>query len=834
MSLFSNICEGIITEINANQAYERFYSTMPREDYDTVVGGETNIDKFIQFFLNAVRDDNYPVGRAKAVLDLYRSADPLIRQNIKNSFNAGEYDTPDEIAIDVDYLKNGGVVNKNKFAKEGFIVLAKDENWTITCTTNYLANTHYFGYTSWCTASDRAGRYDGYNMFKRYTDSGDELLIQATSNANKEETYQMEIQRPQRTLAEFDDPDNGFFAQVCDKKDNGMYGKDVLKRVGKVLEDVLNDKEKLLFCLKKQKEQYEPEQKYQEKQDKIIDIKRVRREKAIAEKRKKLEAEVTAKNAAETYDTAPYWKEIVDKKLYEDPEFLTKVHAVTRKIGDMDNPEEELELMKSVNFLIKVDSSTVCRLPQDNLRVFRFNLGLLDPPQYRVVNFYGDYGLKDCKIEFGLNYSRRIVMAIVAIYDADESKYTKVLLHLDNEGDNDAESLMCDSIEAGMGARDMAGKYILALGVGGYDCIMNTETGQLYKYSEHDGNSRQNRPVWVLNYFGHPFFVSRSMSDGTPFTCILVKSPEDIEVSHESDRYLVESSASVLLDRETGHLMVSYQFDTVYSTKIPTEIAANVKDCWKSEIQGYLYVILRGGKENVFCVGTENNNNQFVFGDDCTECDIYESRRTIIGRIKKGGVPCYIKYSIDSNSYILKNARTGEEMGACDKYGYTEKEKLGDYNMKKYWKGYSPETQAQMDQMWGDREQSAKQYDGSKALAAWDDNDRKRFPEDSYYIGQGSARELGKGEEWGKDGWGGRVGLKDPAQWWARHPRTTSNTDFDRDFYKIGNNGKPIGQTWRDEDEVPANFAEYPEEPAEVNEAVKKIKSLLDRMNLND
>ena len=56
MSWLNTIVEGILSEIGADDAYNRFYNSIPREDYDEILGGESNIDKFMQFILNGVRD----------------------------------------------------------------------------------------------------------------------------------------------------------------------------------------------------------------------------------------------------------------------------------------------------------------------------------------------------------------------------------------------------------------------------------------------------------------------------------------------------------------------------------------------------------------------------------------------------------------------------------------------------------------------------------------------------------------------------------------------------------------------------------------------------------
>ena len=193
MSLFSTIFEGVINEVKAEDAYNRFYSSMPKKDFEKITGGEPEIDKFVQFLLNTVRDGLSTVDEAAQANSEFKSADPLVRQNILNAFRAGEYETANEVLVNLQYLKEGGFINKNKFAKQGYIKVAENDEWLVTCTTNYMANNHYFGHTKWCTASDRLGRYDGYLMYKRYGCNGNSLLMQFTRKGTKGETYQAEV-----------------------------------------------------------------------------------------------------------------------------------------------------------------------------------------------------------------------------------------------------------------------------------------------------------------------------------------------------------------------------------------------------------------------------------------------------------------------------------------------------------------------------------------------------------------------------------------------------------------------------------------------------------------
>ena len=105
MSLFNAIFESVLNEIKSDDAYDRFYSSMPREDFDRITGGAPDIDKFVQFLLNSVRDGTSTVEEAAQANEEYKSADPLIRQNILNAFRNGEYETAKEVLINIQYLK---------------------------------------------------------------------------------------------------------------------------------------------------------------------------------------------------------------------------------------------------------------------------------------------------------------------------------------------------------------------------------------------------------------------------------------------------------------------------------------------------------------------------------------------------------------------------------------------------------------------------------------------------------------------------------------------------------------------------------------------------------
>ena len=50
--MFNSIVENVLNEINANDAYEKFYSALPSEDYFNLVNMYGKFDNLIKFILN--------------------------------------------------------------------------------------------------------------------------------------------------------------------------------------------------------------------------------------------------------------------------------------------------------------------------------------------------------------------------------------------------------------------------------------------------------------------------------------------------------------------------------------------------------------------------------------------------------------------------------------------------------------------------------------------------------------------------------------------------------------------------------------------------------------
>ena len=79
MGLFNLIFESVINEIRSEDAYARFYNSIPKDVYDAITGGQENIDKFIQFFLNCVRDKKSSADEAVEAINAFKEADQLVK-----------------------------------------------------------------------------------------------------------------------------------------------------------------------------------------------------------------------------------------------------------------------------------------------------------------------------------------------------------------------------------------------------------------------------------------------------------------------------------------------------------------------------------------------------------------------------------------------------------------------------------------------------------------------------------------------------------------------------------------------------------------------------------
>ena len=179
--MFKTIVESVLNEITASLAYEKYYNKIPSDQFFNLVQyyfgkeGDTGdfdrenlkFDKMLTFIFNAILKGDR-VYDAKKFIDKYKNAKNEVRIAFLNEFRSGKFEDITDMIYRLEELEKNGVTTLSSFYKNGLIVFYKDEEWTVTCTTTYSANHHYFGHTKWCTASDRLGNYDGWLFFQRY------------------------------------------------------------------------------------------------------------------------------------------------------------------------------------------------------------------------------------------------------------------------------------------------------------------------------------------------------------------------------------------------------------------------------------------------------------------------------------------------------------------------------------------------------------------------------------------------------------------------------------------------------------------------------------------
>ena len=841
MGLFNLIFESVINEIRSEDAYARFYNSIPKDVYDAITGGQENIDKFIQFFLNCVRDKKSSADEAIEAINGFKEADQLVKNKVKNKISAGEYEDALDVVADIKYLSSGGaVLSRKKFAKEGYIKLGENERWLCTCTTNYCANNHYYGDSHWCTASDRMGRYDGFHYFKSYSVNSDCALIQykwkgsVYSNNESDEV--------DKTLL---DPENGFTGQaipkqysefqvqvdldgevkqLCDFADISQYTETLQKFIGRDMFNILNDTEKLSFCIKKTKEQSEIEDKYQDAIYESLMKKKEKRQRELDAKVGRLRVECEQLNNAKKEAIKGEWQQLAEKISQNDIELLTKMWQRDIVKRGYDMSEERLaetfhaqltrrrEVGKNKNFVQVVP---------------------IFGNKKRVGFTYLSNGFEDAVIEDEYRSSKPFDAGMLLVVETDETgeAITKVT---SKYGPYDSNLYVFPIDWLGPFENDS----FFDISTEDYEVrfIYDTRTDYTFSIDFEPTVSKIGNNKYV--------FVSNNEDDeenGGNFRKYLVYDRTTGKASTLGDGVkcyrIYYSSGICFIKDDWGYQIVYSPTYNLNGVKIKdTGILEELSGCSDGDDEDKVYMsfIRDDGKPpvNMYSI----SEGDFVFG--ISGNDVWEEKngdcvlryktknKTYYNRVSAGKAYNLMRLVRKADGTFVKYPdRDPREAVPCDKYGRTEKDLIGDRNLKAWQDagGYSPEQKSQMDAMWSDRQ--AKDSDGSEAMKAWNDLDTRRDL-DAQKAGTGVKLDSTMKEKLKDPRWKDIAGLKDPEAFmkyiYGQGPAPRANL-----FYRIGTDGKPIDQQWYDEDEVPAKFSDD-----SLNEAVNKIKSLFDRMGL--
>ena len=350
--LGSLLSEMTLNEIDANAAYEKFYSNIPREDYDKILAtaGVTNPDKFTQFFLNDVRDGEIGPDVACQILNMFKNSDQLIKDKIIKSFSQGLFGDVKDIYRTIIYLEKGGtVMSRKEMINSGIVTVAENERWKVTCTTNYAANNGIFGKMGahWCTASDRNGSWDGYQMFERYTNNA--ALLQFTwkgkSDSNitysdilkdidKNLGYTGEVIPERYKTIQFvvKEPVNGEIRVVgnserCDALNSTIDYELLRELVGEDIYSLLTNEEVIKGLITKTNESRESEKQFETYFSELERRRRQREDEKLRKKLEELNKKCQEKNEKKLAFVAEKWKEFLDQKMYLNQDMITKIRG---------------------------------------------------------------------------------------------------------------------------------------------------------------------------------------------------------------------------------------------------------------------------------------------------------------------------------------------------------------------------------------------------------------------------------------------------------------------------------------------------------------------------
>lgn len=878
MSWLKNIYESIINEIGADDAYKRFYSSIPREDYDEILNGDPAPDKFMQFMLNCVRDGKSTKEDAIEAISAYKNADELVRQKVLNKFRSGEYEDALDVASDVKYLSGGGaVLSKKKFAKEGLIKLKENERWIATCTINYAANNHYFGDSHWCTASDREGRWDGYEMYRDYS-GGNNVLIQFKWKGKVLPPPPKDGPEPlddNYESVQYDDKlgyvgdsisydDSAYqvqvglyygqvdIGQICDFSDNSSSIHTLKQIIGEDMYSVLEDKDMLDKLIEMKRKMYEKETEYQQSISDLIQRKKERRHREMQEKYDRLRAEADAFNDQKRAYVIQKWDEFINAAMYEDPEVLS---TLIKRDVDSEFEEETDEGLEKTNFAYVMQ----IEIPYSRELIIMELVPILGVVKYIDM----DDDTEDYFIRTTFTHERIDGKSIVVIARRDGSDVMKAVVP------HEGSTVHMKELVGNGGNRHSRFFQI-------YTIIENN-------WDEGEGILFDAEKKKFINFKGVSFYEYVSLGEGkllffrqagrygnidSKDYMIYDEESGNIRMSTENDPliYTFSYGGGVVFYRKEDRFQTAYWPSSgIYNLKIPVSARSRGEDDMKTIKQLEVASDLpREGDVIGVVFGNDYNSSmtnailygksEFLFGMIGKYVSVSNPRRVSMVYIDKSDSKWTNNIIIyDDGEYSKVSKEDSSKTVPCDKFGMSESERIAKKNYEDWVAngGHSPEAKAQMDKMWADRENDKNGENDGAAFRDWNDNDRMIDKE------KAGGLKYSKDYPWNKslqsfdddDNWRGymypkdEVGFRDSVNRAIRDPNYGIDMlakgevpDYVRKnpWYRIGRDGKPIDQPWYDEDEIPANLSDRVVREHKINEGLNKMRSIWDRMGLND
>lgn len=364
--MFRNIVESVLNEISAEDAYNKFYSDLPRDEFNSLLeiyGGK--FDLLIKAILKSIKEESNGENlselfiNARKLLQHYKSVQNEVRIKFNQNLKNGEYDDVLDMEQGLNELSSQGVDTSKSFQKNGLIMLIDDENYRITCTTTYEANHHFYGKSKWCTASDRFGRYDGWKYFLVYVYGFDIDLVDEIGDFN------FNKHTPVASLVQFTDKaenktyqiqlfSNAKVGDICDFENDEQLDISGTNMPEELMELLFEKATELVFETKKAQEKEIP---YQISKNRYVEEKREKTRQKIDRLLSEYNNVVKEENTKKANFVQNKFNELINSKLLENIQFLTQVcrfSGLIYKNGyediddreDIVNLEEQLKQVK--------------------------------------------------------------------------------------------------------------------------------------------------------------------------------------------------------------------------------------------------------------------------------------------------------------------------------------------------------------------------------------------------------------------------------------------------------------------------------------------------------
>lgn len=418
--MFDTIVESVLNEISAEDAYNKFYNFIDRDIFDQIVmANNGKFDKLVRFLMDAMKAKKIAYGDAGSILRSYNNTNNEVRMAVKTKFEKGEYEDPIDILKDIEFFEKNGVVTTKSIQKMGYGVLFDTNEEKLTYTTTYEANHHYYGNTSWCTASDRMGRYDAWLYFLYYllalsgVDEVKNEYLDGNIGVGKKEANSALIQyinKEEGKIYQLQVYRNGYFGQICDDKDNTAAFVE-LGMSEEAKQAIYSNIEKIVDLTT---QSIEKECAYQlTKEDSLKKRKDARRKKLYSQLEYAFNEKLNIVKQANEH--------LFNSNLLMNKEFVEKIARNSAAIGEQDSnlSDEYEEMLKSQGY---VSISTAVAFENGFCAI------IVQPSYGKVKALNTDFNLEDVFLD-GLNYDPFTFLN----YDKDDEIFENIVKDKDLE-----------------------------------------------------------------------------------------------------------------------------------------------------------------------------------------------------------------------------------------------------------------------------------------------------------------------------------------------------------------------------------------------------------------